>query len=101
MIEGQRATYKGRQVTIEEIDLADRAAWVLFTDGRADWVGMEELDLEVTPGHPVKAGAGYDCACGECLAMRNGLGDWGYCAATGCETYIPAKDNYCPEHHMY
>lgn len=24
----------------------------------------------VTPGHPVKAGAGYDCACGECLHRR-------------------------------
>ena len=24
----------------------------------------------VTPGHPVKAGAGYDCGCGQCLAVR-------------------------------
>lgn len=23
------------------------------------------------PGHPVKAGAGYDCSCGECLALRS------------------------------
>lgn len=22
------------------------------------------------PGHPVRAGAGYDCCCGECLARR-------------------------------
>ena len=27
-------------------------------------------DVYVTPGHPVRAGAGYDCACGECLAVR-------------------------------
>jgi len=24
----------------------------------------------VTPGHPVQAGAGYDCSCGECLHRR-------------------------------
>lgn len=24
----------------------------------------------VTPGHPVKDGAGYDCNCGECLYQR-------------------------------
>ena len=24
----------------------------------------------VTPGHPVKAGAGYDCCCGECAHRR-------------------------------
>lgn len=24
----------------------------------------------VTPGHPTKAGAGHDCNCGECLAVR-------------------------------
>ena len=24
----------------------------------------------VTPGHPTKAGAGYDCNCGECLHQR-------------------------------
>jgi hypothetical protein len=24
----------------------------------------------VTPGHPVKDGAGYDCQCGQCLAAR-------------------------------
>jgi hypothetical protein len=24
----------------------------------------------VTPGHPVKDGAGYDCHCGDCLYKR-------------------------------
>ena len=24
----------------------------------------------VTPGHPTRAGAGYDCSCGECLHHR-------------------------------
>lgn len=24
----------------------------------------------ITPGHPTKAGAGYDCNCGQCLAVR-------------------------------
>ena len=24
----------------------------------------------VTPGHPVRAGAGYDCCCGECVHRR-------------------------------
>ena len=24
----------------------------------------------VTPGHPVQAGAGYDCCCGECAHRR-------------------------------
>lgn len=26
--------------------------------------------IYVTPGHPVKDGAGYDCHCGECLYQR-------------------------------
>ena len=29
-----------------------------------------DIDVYVTPGHPVKAGAGYDCNCGECLYWR-------------------------------
>jgi hypothetical protein len=29
----------------------------------------------VTPGHPVKDGAGYDCHCGECLYQRTQRGE--------------------------
>lgn len=29
----------------------------------------------VTPGHPVKDGAGYDCNCGECLYQRERSGE--------------------------
>ena len=28
--------------------------------------GGRDLERITTPGHPVKEGAGYDCACGEC-----------------------------------
>lgn len=43
-----------------------------------------EPAVYVTPGHPVRAGAGYDCNCGECLYRRrvasqvpdSGLADW-------------------------
>ena len=30
----------------------------------------ENKPAYVTPGHPVKAGAGYDCNCGQCLSAR-------------------------------
>lgn len=34
-------------------------------------------DQVVTPGHPVKAGAGYDCGCGQCRHLRGDATDDG------------------------
>lgn len=33
-------------------------------------------DVYVTPGHPVMAGAGYNCACGECVYQQKRRGQW-------------------------
>ena len=43
----------------------------------------------VTPGHPVKAGAGYDCNCGECLARRREIVDahTSLCECADCTDY--------------
>lgn len=37
----------------------------------ADWRAAAMTAPYVTPGHPVMAGAGYDCSCGECLYRRS------------------------------
>jgi hypothetical protein len=31
------------------------------------------------PGHPIKAGAGYDCACGACIHLREQIARWREC----------------------
>jgi hypothetical protein len=48
----------------------------------------------VTPGHPVKAGAGYDCNCGECLARRREIvdGHTTLCECTDCTDYRRRRD---------
>jgi rubrerythrin len=49
------------------------------------------------PGHPVKAGAGYDCGCSACLAtpaLRPG--EWA-CRQCGAAYFAtPPDDTLCP-----
>lgn len=66
-IRAEQAERLESSATLVEESRADEARIA----AKYDRLGERELEATVvTPGHPVRSGAGYDCACGECTAAR-------------------------------
>lgn len=56
---------------------AREAEWQAGDEGTAvlRWAAGRLAAAAPAPGHPARAGAGYDCTCGECLARRAAVAD--------------------------